>query len=90
MDSVSFPSTHPQLTTWYYVVMDNELANQEIADALEEGSISLLLRPSLFREDDWIAYTLVSPGGGSKYFRAIGRRVHYDMNKQINIYIQID
>ncbi|XP_037776934.1 glutamate receptor ionotropic, delta-1-like [Penaeus monodon] len=62
-----------KLTTWYYVVMDNELANQEIADALEEGSISLLMRPSLFREDDWIAYTLVSPGGGSKYFRAVGR-----------------
>ncbi|XP_042890205.1 glutamate receptor ionotropic, kainate 5-like [Penaeus japonicus] len=53
--------------------MDNEVDNQGIADTLEEGSISLLLRPSLFREDDWIAYTLVSPGDGSKYFRAVGR-----------------
>nr|XP_053630442.1 uncharacterized protein LOC128687123 [Cherax quadricarinatus] len=59
------------LTTWYYVILDLHAESQMLADALEEGSTCVLLRPSLYGEY-WVAYTLISPGDGSKYFSYVG------------------
>ncbi|XP_042235046.1 uncharacterized protein LOC121874827 [Homarus americanus] len=61
------------ITTWYYVVLDDTATNQELADALEEGSHSLLLRPSQYSSQDWAAYTLISPGDGTRHFRFVGK-----------------
>ncbi|XP_069188216.1 glutamate receptor ionotropic, delta-2-like [Procambarus clarkii] len=60
------------LTTWYYVVLDHQAETQTIADALEEASTCVLLRPSRHRVENWAAYTLVSPGDGSRHFRYVG------------------
>ncbi|XP_064107102.1 uncharacterized protein LOC135216055 isoform X3 [Macrobrachium nipponense] len=61
------------ITTWYYVVLDNVVSNQKLANTMEEGSISILLRPSLHRAEDWVAYTLISPGDGTRFFQVVGK-----------------
>ncbi|XP_066952051.1 glutamate receptor ionotropic, delta-1-like [Macrobrachium rosenbergii] len=61
------------ITTWYFVVLDNVASNQKLANTLEEDSISILLRPSLHRAGDWVAYTLISPGDGTRFFQVIGK-----------------
>ncbi|XP_045106793.1 ionotropic receptor 93a-like [Portunus trituberculatus] len=66
------------ITTWYYVVLDNEATTQELADALEESSIAILLRPSTHSEGTWVAFTLISPGDGTTHFTTVGRWTERD------------
>ena len=61
-----------QITTWYYVILDDEISNQEFADSLEESSISLLLRLSKFVPGRWDTFTLMSIGDGRKIFKLVG------------------
>ncbi|XP_071535560.1 uncharacterized protein [Panulirus ornatus] len=61
------------ITTWYYVLLDNTMTNQELADALEEASLALLLRPSLHSSQYWAAFSMISPGDGTRHFRYVGR-----------------
>ncbi|KAK4314784.1 hypothetical protein Pmani_013950 [Petrolisthes manimaculis] len=64
-----------KITTWYYVVLDTVASLEELAEALEEGSVALLLRPSSADPSILAVYTLLSPGGGTKVFKYVGRWV---------------